>query len=37
MAEVEGRLILFPVNFLGNCFVNNFYIYENVLPFLPTF
>lgn len=37
MAEVKGSLILFPVNFLGNCFVNNFYIYENVLPFLPTF
>lgn len=32
-AEFKGSLILFPVNCLGNCFVNNFYIYENVCFF----
>lgn len=30
VAEFKGSFILFPVNFLDNCFVNNFYIYENV-------
>lgn len=30
VAEFKGSFILFPVNFLGNCFVNNFYIYKNV-------
>lgn len=33
VAELKGNFILFPVNFLGNCFVNNFYIYENVCFF----
>lgn len=29
-ADFKGSFILFPVNFLHNCFVNDFYIYENV-------
>lgn len=32
-ADFKGSFILFPVNFLHNCFVNDFYIYENVCFF----
>lgn len=33
VADFKGSFILFPVNFLHNCFVNDFYIYENVCFF----